>query len=133
MSAERLGGSRSNSQPAAERQRAGQHRGAQRNSEVRKFSTCGGVEGEPDLTQACCRHVSLTQTLDQLSVNLSRSLNTSLPQVVQPNLVVLSAQVQAGGSQGVQFTSLTGSWFLQVTSCSAAFYRFIIFQTGPAH
>lgn len=51
---------------------------------------------------------SLTQTLDQLSVNLSSSLNTTQSQVVQPNLVVQSAQVPAADTQGVQFTSLTG-------------------------
>ncbi|GLD67993.1 adhesion G-protein coupled receptor G7 [Lates japonicus] len=52
--------------------------------------------------------LSLTQTLDQLSVNLSSSLNTTQSQVVQPNLVVQSAQVPAADTQGVQFTSLTG-------------------------
>ncbi|XP_023805210.1 adhesion G-protein coupled receptor G7 isoform X2 [Oryzias latipes] len=50
---------------------------------------------------------SLTQTLDNLSVNLSRSHNTS--QVVQPNLVVQSAHVLDGDSQGIQFTSLAGT------------------------
>ncbi|XP_041834318.1 adhesion G-protein coupled receptor G7 [Melanotaenia boesemani] len=56
---------------------------------------------ENDATQ------SLTQTLDQLSVNLS--LSASQSQVVQPNLVIQSAQIQAADSQGVQFTSLTGT------------------------
>lgn len=51
---------------------------------------------------------SLTVTLDQLSVNLSQSLNTSQSQVVQPNLVVQSAQIPAADTQGVQFTSLSG-------------------------
>lgn len=51
---------------------------------------------------------SLTVTLDQLSVNLSSSLNSSQSQVVQPNLVVQSAQVLAADTRGVQFTSLTG-------------------------
>lgn len=50
----------------------------------------------------------LTLTLDHLSVNLSSSSNIS--QVVQPNLVVQSAQVQPADSQGVQFTCLTGQW-----------------------
>ncbi|RVE75546.1 hypothetical protein OJAV_G00017850 [Oryzias javanicus] len=50
---------------------------------------------------------SLTQTLDSLSVNLSRNLNTS--QVVQPNLVVQSTQISADDSEGVQFTSLAGT------------------------
>ncbi|XP_037829917.1 adhesion G-protein coupled receptor G7 [Kryptolebias marmoratus] len=49
----------------------------------------------------------LTLTLDQLSVNLSS--NSNISQVVQPNLVVQSAQVLAKDSQGVQFTSLSGS------------------------
>ncbi|XP_013876180.1 adhesion G-protein coupled receptor G7 [Austrofundulus limnaeus] len=49
----------------------------------------------------------LTLTLDTLSVNLSSSSNIS--QVVQPNLVVQSAQVQAADSQGVQFTSIQGA------------------------
>lgn len=50
----------------------------------------------------------LTVTLDQLSVNLSLSLNASQSQVVQPNLVVQSAQIPAANTQGVQFTSLRG-------------------------
>lgn len=50
----------------------------------------------------------LTVTLDQLSVNLSLSQNTSQSQVVQPNLVVQSAQIPAANTQGVQFTSLRG-------------------------
>ncbi|XP_072235399.1 adhesion G-protein coupled receptor G7 [Leuresthes tenuis] len=49
----------------------------------------------------------LTLTLDQLSVNLS--LNSSQSQVVQPNLVVQSAQIQAADSKGVQFTSFKGT------------------------
>lgn len=51
---------------------------------------------------------SLTVTLDELSVNLSLTLNTSQSQLVQPNLVVQSAQVPAADTQGVQFTSLSG-------------------------
>ncbi|XP_022619744.1 adhesion G-protein coupled receptor G7-like [Seriola dumerili] len=54
--------------------------------------------------------LGLTRTLDQLSVNLSTNLNNSQSQVVQPNLVVQSAQVPASDNQGVQFTSLTGQW-----------------------
>ncbi|XP_016520572.1 adhesion G-protein coupled receptor G7 [Poecilia formosa] len=49
---------------------------------------------------------SLTLTLDQLSVNLSLTNNT--PQLVQPNLVVQSAQIPASDTQGVQFTALAG-------------------------
>lgn len=57
----------------------------------------------------CPRFVSsLTVTLDQLSVNLSLSLNTSQSQVVQPNLAVQSAQIPAVDTQGVQFTALSG-------------------------
>ncbi|XP_060923299.1 adhesion G-protein coupled receptor G7-like [Limanda limanda] len=51
----------------------------------------------------------LTQTLDELSLNLRSDPNTFESQVVQPNLVVQSAQVSAADSQGVQFTSLTGT------------------------
>ncbi|XP_029369665.1 adhesion G-protein coupled receptor G7-like [Echeneis naucrates] len=51
----------------------------------------------------------LTLTLDQVSVNLSTNLNTSQSQVVQPNLVVQSAQIPAANTQGVQFTSLSGT------------------------
>ncbi|XP_014195893.2 adhesion G-protein coupled receptor G7, partial [Haplochromis burtoni] len=53
--------------------------------------------------------LGLTVTLDQLSVNLSLSLNASQSQVVQPNLVVQSAQIPAANTQGVQFTSLRGT------------------------
>ncbi|XP_014838954.1 PREDICTED: adhesion G-protein coupled receptor G7-like [Poecilia mexicana] len=49
---------------------------------------------------------SLTLTLDQLSVNLSLTNNT--PQLVQPNLVVQSAQIPGSDTQGVQFTALAG-------------------------
>ncbi|MEQ2249166.1 hypothetical protein ILYODFUR_026579 [Ilyodon furcidens] len=49
---------------------------------------------------------SLTLTLDQLSLNLSLTNNTS--QVVQPNLVVQSAQILASDTQGVQFTAFAG-------------------------
>ncbi|XP_070814250.1 adhesion G-protein coupled receptor G7 [Chaetodon trifascialis] len=52
--------------------------------------------------------LGLTVTLDQLSVNLSLTLDTSQSQVVQPNLVVQSAQIPAADTQGVQFTSLSG-------------------------
>lgn len=51
---------------------------------------------------------SLTVTLDNLSVSLSLSLNTSASQVVQPNLVVQSAQIPVVDTQGVQFTSFSG-------------------------
>ncbi|XP_054864256.1 adhesion G-protein coupled receptor G7 isoform X2 [Amphiprion ocellaris] len=53
--------------------------------------------------------LSLTVTLDQLSVTLSLSQNTSQSQVVQPNLVVQSAQIPPADTQGVQFTSFTGT------------------------
>ncbi|XP_076580294.1 adhesion G-protein coupled receptor G7-like [Chaetodon auriga] len=52
--------------------------------------------------------LGLTVTLDQLAVNLSLTLDTSQSQVVQPNLVVQSAQIPAADTQGVQFTSLSG-------------------------
>ncbi|XP_071383555.1 adhesion G-protein coupled receptor G7 [Centroberyx affinis] len=51
----------------------------------------------------------LTVTLEQLSVNQSVDLNTSQSQVVQPNLVIQSAQIPAENTQGVQFTSLKGA------------------------
>ncbi|KAF3688268.1 Adhesion G-protein coupled receptor G7 [Channa argus] len=63
----------------------------------------------PDNTEENDATVGLTLTLDQLSVNLSSSLNASQSQVVQPNLVVQSAQIPAVDTQGVQFTSLTGT------------------------
>ncbi|XP_078021840.1 adhesion G-protein coupled receptor G7 isoform X2 [Epinephelus lanceolatus] len=53
--------------------------------------------------------LGLTVTLDQLSVNLSLSLNVSQSQVVQPNLVVQSVQIPAADTQGVQFTSFSGT------------------------
>ncbi|XP_059183531.1 adhesion G-protein coupled receptor G7-like [Centropristis striata] len=53
--------------------------------------------------------LELTKTLDQLSVDLSLSSNTSQSQVVQPNLVVQSAQIAAADTLGVQFTSLSGT------------------------
>ncbi|XP_029922246.1 adhesion G-protein coupled receptor G7 [Myripristis murdjan] len=53
--------------------------------------------------------LSLTLTLDHLSVNQSASLGTSQSQVVQPNLVIQSAQIPVADTQGVQFTALTGS------------------------
>ncbi|KAM3850058.1 adhesion G-protein coupled receptor G7 [Diretmus argenteus] len=49
---------------------------------------------------------SLTSTLDQLSLNQSLNLNKSQSQVVQPNLVIQSAQIPSENTQGVQFTSL---------------------------
>ncbi|XP_038584939.1 adhesion G-protein coupled receptor G7-like [Micropterus salmoides] len=63
----------------------------------------------PDDSQENNATLGLTVTLDQLSVNLSQSLNTSQSQVVQPNLVVQSAQIPAADTQGVQFTSLSGT------------------------
>lgn len=51
---------------------------------------------------------SLTVTLENLSVNLSLSLNSSDSLVVQPNLVVQSAQIPAVATQGVQFSSFSG-------------------------
>ncbi|KAM7375614.1 hypothetical protein PAMA_014628 [Pampus argenteus] len=62
----------------------------------------------PDDTEENDATLGLTRTLDQLSVNLSTSLNSAQSQVVQPNLVVQSAQIPAANSQGVQFTSLAG-------------------------
>uniref|UniRef100_UPI003AAB3CA3 adhesion G-protein coupled receptor G7 n=1 Tax=Centroberyx gerrardi TaxID=166262 RepID=UPI003AAB3CA3 len=53
--------------------------------------------------------LSLTVTLDQLSVNQSVDLNTPQSQVVQPNLAIQSAQIPAENTQGVQFTSLAGA------------------------
>ncbi|TMS11686.1 Adhesion G-protein coupled receptor G7 [Larimichthys crocea] len=61
-----------------------------------------------DNSQETNATLGLTLTLDQLSMNLSLSLNTSQSQVVQPNLVVQSAQIPAADTQGVQFTSLSG-------------------------
>ncbi|KAK2917241.1 hypothetical protein Q8A73_003987 [Channa argus] len=63
----------------------------------------------PDNTEENDATVGLTLTLDQLSVNLSSSLNESKSQVVQPNLVVQSVKIPAVDTQGVQFTSLTGT------------------------
>ncbi|XP_065325843.1 adhesion G-protein coupled receptor G7 [Pelmatolapia mariae] len=62
----------------------------------------------PDDTKENNATLGLTVTLDQLSVNLSLSQNTSQSQVVQPNLVVQSAQIPAADTHGVQFTSLRG-------------------------
>ncbi|CAI5638883.1 unnamed protein product [Oreochromis niloticus] len=62
----------------------------------------------PDDTKGNNATLGLTVTLDQLSVNLSLSQNTSQSQVVQPNLVVQSAQIPAADTHGVQFTSLRG-------------------------
>ncbi|XP_044043486.1 mucin-2-like isoform X2 [Siniperca chuatsi] len=62
----------------------------------------------PDDSKENSATLDLTMTLDQLSVNLSQSLNTNQSKVVQPNLVVQSAQIPAAGTQGVQFTSLSG-------------------------
>ncbi|XP_047432931.1 adhesion G-protein coupled receptor G7-like isoform X1 [Mugil cephalus] len=56
----------------------------------------------PDDAEAQDSALQLTETLDELSVNLNSS------QVVQPNLVVQSTQVPTGDTQGVQFTVLTG-------------------------
>lgn len=51
---------------------------------------------------------SLTVTLENLSVNLGRDTNSSKSNVVQPNLVLQSAQIPATDIQGVQFTSFAG-------------------------
>ncbi|XP_074520245.1 adhesion G-protein coupled receptor G7-like [Halichoeres trimaculatus] len=64
--------------------------------------------GAPDDEEENQSTLNLTHTLDQLSLNLSLSSNTSQSQVVQPNLVVQSVQVSAAGTGGVQFTSLSG-------------------------
>ncbi|XP_062236138.1 adhesion G-protein coupled receptor G7 isoform X2 [Platichthys flesus] len=53
--------------------------------------------------------LNLTQTLDELSLKLRSDPKTFESQVVQPNLVVQSAQVSAADTQGVQFTSLKGT------------------------
>ncbi|XP_053170775.1 adhesion G-protein coupled receptor G7-like, partial [Scomber japonicus] len=52
--------------------------------------------------------LGLTRTLDELSLNLSSTSNSSQSGVVQPNLVVQSARLPAENTQGVQFTSLRG-------------------------
>ncbi|XP_053170777.1 adhesion G-protein coupled receptor G7-like [Scomber japonicus] len=52
--------------------------------------------------------LGLTRTLDELSLNLSSTTNSSQSEVVQPNLVVQSARLPAENTQGVQFTSLRG-------------------------
>ncbi|XP_047432929.1 adhesion G-protein coupled receptor G7-like isoform X2 [Mugil cephalus] len=57
----------------------------------------------PDDPEAQDSALQLTETLDELSVNLNSS------QVVQPNLVVQSTQVPTEDTQGVQFTVLTGT------------------------
>ncbi|TNM94055.1 hypothetical protein fugu_002231 [Takifugu bimaculatus] len=64
---------------------------------------------ETDDTKQNNATLGLTVTLDNLSVSLSLSLNTSASQVVQPNLVVQSAQIPAVNTQGVQFTSFSGT------------------------
>uniref|UniRef100_A0A8C7X2T4 EGF-like domain-containing protein n=1 Tax=Oryzias sinensis TaxID=183150 RepID=A0A8C7X2T4_9TELE len=71
------------------------------------MATVSQLMSAPVITEENNATQSLTQTLDNLSVNLSRSHNTS--QVVQPNLAVQSAHVSAGDSQGIQFTSLAGT------------------------
>ncbi|XP_060923300.1 adhesion G-protein coupled receptor G7-like [Limanda limanda] len=62
-----------------------------------------------DDTEENAATLNLTQTLDDQSLNLRSDPNTFQSQVVQPNLVVQSAQVSAADSQGVQFTSLKGT------------------------
>ncbi|XP_059183533.1 adhesion G-protein coupled receptor G7-like [Centropristis striata] len=63
----------------------------------------------PDNSEENSATLELTKTLDQLSVDLSLSSNMSQSQVVQPNLVVQSAQIAAADTLGVQFTSLSGT------------------------
>ncbi|XP_059183529.1 adhesion G-protein coupled receptor G7-like [Centropristis striata] len=63
----------------------------------------------PDNSEENSATLELTKTLDQLSVDLSLSSNTSQSQVVQPNLVVQSTQIAAADTLGVQFTSLSGT------------------------
>ncbi|XP_028998935.1 mucin-2 [Betta splendens] len=61
-----------------------------------------------DNTEESTATLSLTKTLDQLSVNLSSTLNTSQSQIVQPNLVVQSVHIKHADTEGVQFSSLIG-------------------------
>ncbi|XP_073318814.1 adhesion G-protein coupled receptor G7 [Pagrus major] len=76
---------------------------------VAAVATVSQLLSAPDDSEDNNATLSLTETLDQLSVNLTLSLNTSQSQVVQPNLVVQSAQIPAADTQGVQFTSLSGT------------------------
>ncbi|CAB1428045.1 unnamed protein product, partial [Pleuronectes platessa] len=62
-----------------------------------------------DDTEENTATLNLTQTLDELHLKLRSDPNTFESQVVQPNLVVQSAQVSAADTQGVQFTSLKGT------------------------
>ncbi|XP_073351546.1 uncharacterized protein [Pagrus major] len=76
---------------------------------VAAVATVSQLLSAPDDSEDNNATLGLTETLDQLSVNLTLSLNTSQSQVVQPNLVVQSAQIPAADTQGVQFTSLSGT------------------------
>ncbi|XP_024121222.1 adhesion G-protein coupled receptor G7 [Oryzias melastigma] len=80
---------------------------ATENTRAAAIATVSQLMSAPVNTEENNATQSLTQTLDSLSVNLSRSHNTS--QVVQPNLVVQSTQILADDSQGVQFSSLAGT------------------------
>ncbi|KAF1372018.1 hypothetical protein PFLUV_G00277120 [Perca fluviatilis] len=61
----------------------------------------------PDNIQENNATLRLTQTLSSLSVDLSLISNDS--KLVQPNIVVQSAQISAADTQGVQFTALSGT------------------------
>ncbi|KAM9835979.1 adhesion G-protein coupled receptor G7 [Aulostomus maculatus] len=69
------------------------------------------IASSPDITitEESNATVGLTRTLDQLSISLSANLNSAQSQVVQPNLVVQSAQIPAANTQGVQFSCLAGT------------------------
>ncbi|XP_053273150.1 adhesion G-protein coupled receptor G7-like [Pleuronectes platessa] len=62
-----------------------------------------------DDTEENTATLNLTQTLDELHLKLRSDPSTFESQVVQPNLVVQSAQVSAADTRGVQFTSLKGT------------------------
>ncbi|XP_039648494.1 adhesion G-protein coupled receptor G7-like [Perca fluviatilis] len=62
----------------------------------------------PDNNQEINATQSLTRTLSRLSVDLSLISDQLDSKVVQPNIVVQSAQISAADTQGVQFTALSG-------------------------
>ncbi|KAM8722249.1 adhesion G-protein coupled receptor G7 [Acanthopagrus schlegelii] len=76
---------------------------------VAAVATVSQLLSAADVSQENNSTLGLTETLDELSVNLTLGLNTTQSQVVQPNLVVQSAQIPAADTQGVQFTSLSGT------------------------
>lgn len=68
------------------------------------------------LSCLCTFASSLTATLENLSVNLSLSLNSSNSQVAQPNLVVQSARLPAVVTEGVQFSAFSGLFIKNVSA-----------------